>query len=37
MGDIAELMLLGVLCEYCGCYVGEPVGYPRYCEDCNEN
>lgn len=37
MGVIAELMLLGVLCEFCGSYIGAPVGHPRYCEDCNDD
>lgn len=34
MGDIADMMLDGTLCEQCGCYIGESVGYPRLCEDC---
>ncbi|MBU2701104.1 putative OB-fold protein [Sporomusaceae bacterium BoRhaA] len=28
------MMLDGTLCERCGTLIGEPVGYPRYCEDC---
>ncbi len=32
MGDIAEMMLDGSLCEGCGCALdGESPGYPRYC------
>jgi endogenous inhibitor of DNA gyrase (YacG/DUF329 family) len=32
MGDIAEMMLDGTLCECCGVPIdGEPPGYPRYC------
>lgn len=32
MGEIAEMMLTGVLCEMCGCHlIGTPEGYPRYC------
>lgn len=32
MGDIAEMMLDGTLCEGCGVYLeGEAPGYPRYC------
>lgn len=31
MGDIADMMLDGTLCECCGVYVGEAVGHPRYC------
>lgn len=35
MGDIAEMMLDGTLCEGCGVYLpGEGEGIPRYCEDC---
>lgn len=32
MGEIAEMMLDGTLCEACGCYIdGEGDGIPRYC------
>lgn len=33
MGDIADMMLDGTLCEACGCYLddGAADGYPRYC------
>lgn len=31
MGEIAEMMLDGTLCECCGCYIGDGEGYPRYC------
>lgn len=34
MGDIAEMMLDGTLCESCGSFIGEAVGFPRYCEEC---
>jgi hypothetical protein len=34
MGEIADMHLDGTLCECCGEFLGEPVGYPRYCEDC---
>lgn len=34
MGDIAEMMLEGTLCEGCGVYMGEGDGYPVRCEDC---
>lgn len=45
MGEIAEMILEGILCEQCGCViedliptVGEELldapGYPRNCEDC---
>ncbi len=36
MGDIADMMLDGTLCEHCGCFIGEPCGYPRLCEDCEK-
>jgi hypothetical protein len=32
--SIASLMLSGELCEQCSAPIGEPVGYPRLCEDC---
>ena len=35
MGVYAEMMLDGTLCEQCGTFIGEPVGYPRLCEDCD--
>ena len=32
MGEIADLMLEGVLCEHCGVALyGEAPGHPRYC------
>ena len=37
MGDIAEMKLEGILCEGCGEFIGEEVGYPRRCKDCEEN
>lgn len=37
MGDIAELVLMGVLCQECGSAIDDDVtGYPRRCEDCEE-
>jgi hypothetical protein len=35
MGEIAEMMLDGTLCEQCGVYIeeGEPEGIPRYCSN----
>lgn len=35
MGEIAEMHLCGILCEQCGAFVGEDVGYPRSCDDCS--
>lgn len=32
MGEAAEMMLDGTLCEGCGVYLdGDSPGYPRYC------
>jgi hypothetical protein len=36
MGEIAEGVLDGILCQECGVFVGMPVGYPRSCEDCED-
>jgi|tagenome__1003787_1003787.scaffolds.fasta_scaffold20938243_3 hypothetical protein len=35
MGDIAEMVLEGILCEECGSFIdGCAAGYPRQCADC---
>ena len=34
MGDAAEMVLEGILCEECGEYIGDAVGYPRKCDSC---
>jgi len=34
MGDIADAMLDGVLCEWCGEFLGEGKGYPGKCQSC---
>jgi len=36
MGDIAGMHLDGTLCEHCGTFIGDPVGYPRLCDDCSK-
>jgi predicted Zn-ribbon and HTH transcriptional regulator len=37
MGEIAEMILEGVICQYCGSLIdGEETGYPRTCDDCKE-
>lgn len=36
MGEIAEGMINGDLCEGCGVWMGEGDGYPRKCEECKE-
>jgi len=34
MGDIADMMLDGTLCQICGVYLGKDTGYPISCEAC---
>jgi hypothetical protein len=34
MGDVADMMLDGTLCQTCGEYLGNPTGYPRSCRSC---
>lgn len=34
MGEVADMMLEGILCEGCGVYLGDEIGYPRRCKDC---
>lgn len=35
MGEIAEMMLDGTLCQICGSVIdGDSPGFPRYCLDC---
>lgn len=38
MGEIADMIIDGTLCERCGLYIddNEPPGYPRLCEDCQQ-
>ena len=36
MGEAADLALEGIVCEWCGQYLGESVGYPRKCESCEQ-
>ena len=36
MGDVADMMLDGMLCEGCGVYLGEAVNYPRRCKSCQK-
>lgn len=38
MGDVADMMLDGTLCEGCGVYLGgESFGVPRYCAGCQSD
>lgn len=35
MGEIADMMIEGDLCECCGAYIGDGDGFTRYCsEEC---
>jgi hypothetical protein len=34
MSDFVDLMLDGVICEGCGEFLGDPVGYPQSCPGC---
>lgn len=37
MGEVADLVIDGILCQLCGTLVdGSATGYPRSCEDCEE-
>lgn len=37
MGDIADMMIDGTLCQGCGVYLeGESYGVPRYCSGCQQ-
>ena len=37
MGEIADAIINGLLCEQCGCLIdGEEPGYPRSCEECED-
>jgi hypothetical protein len=37
MGEIADQMLDGTLCEGCGVYMGDECGHPRLCNACDEH
>jgi hypothetical protein len=37
MGDIADMMLDGTLCQECGDYLGPECGYPRSCSGCDSS
>lgn len=36
MGEIADMMLEGILCEQCGEFIDDDMeaGFPRLCESC---
>jgi len=33
MGDIADMMINGLMCETCGMFFDDECGYPRSCCD----
>lgn len=35
MGDIADSIIEGEFCQFCGCYLGDAVGYPQSCAECD--
>lgn len=37
MGDVADMILDGTLCEGCGKVVGGAVGYSRKCRQCEKD
>ena len=37
MGDVAEMVLEGILCEFCGAHIGDAVGHTRACGDCADD
>lgn len=37
MGEIADLMLDGIICECCGIYLEESTGYPSRCGGCSKD
>lgn len=38
MGEIADSMIEGEMCQYCGVYLdGDRPGYPRSCSSCRPN
>ncbi len=37
MGEIADWLIQGGGCEWCGEYIGEEEGYPRLCGGCAED
>jgi len=38
MGDLTEMILDGVLCQYCGAVtINGGKGYPQSCNECSDN
>lgn len=36
MGDIADMILEGILCQECGEFIGEGDGFPVTCAGCED-
>lgn len=37
MGEFSEMVLEGILCEWCGVFIeGTPPGYPQRCDVCKK-
>jgi hypothetical protein len=37
MGEIADMILMGFICQQCGMPIdGDAYGFPRCCEDCDD-
>jgi hypothetical protein len=34
VGEIAEMVIDGCMCQDCMCFIGDGVGYPRRCASC---
>jgi len=37
MGEIADAILEGSQCQFCGNVFDDACGYPRMCEDCEKD
>ena len=37
MGDIADMMLEGDMCQFCGEWLGDGDGFPRSCPSCGDD
>lgn len=35
MGEYADMIIDGEVCQLCGVFLGDAPGHPRYCPDCN--
>lgn len=38
MGEIADMILMGFICQQCGMPIdGDAIGFPRCCEECAQD